>query len=86
MLIAKGRPVIARPLVRWREELLAAGLSELPVDGRLGIEAAALSNFHGDPADRLIVATALTAGCRLLTADRQVLAWPGSIDAIDARR
>ncbi|MGB5253987.1 MAG: PIN domain-containing protein, partial [Sedimenticolaceae bacterium] len=36
MLIAKGRVVIAQPLLRWREELLAAGLRELPLDGRLG--------------------------------------------------
>ena len=85
MLIAKGRVVIAKPLVRWREELLAAGLLELPVDGRLGIEAADLPDFHGDPADRIIVATALMLGCRLVTADRQILAWPGSIEAIDAR-
>ena len=85
MLIAKGRIVIAKPLLRWREELLAAGLRELPVDGRLGIEAAELANFHGDPADRFIVATALTLGCKLVTADRQILAWPGLIEAVDAR-
>ena len=85
MLIAKGRIVIAKPLARRREELLAAGLRELPVDGRLGIEAAALSDFRGDPADHLIVATALTLGCRLVTADRQILAWPGLIEAVDAR-
>ena len=85
MLIAKGRVVIAKPLIRWCEELLAAGLREIPVDGRLGIEAAELLDFHGDPADRIIVATALTLGCRLVTADRQILAWPGLIEVIDAR-
>ncbi|MGB5497215.1 MAG: type II toxin-antitoxin system VapC family toxin [Sedimenticolaceae bacterium] len=86
MLIAKGRVVIAQPLLRWREELLAAGLRELPLDGRLGIEAAELSNFHGDPADRFIVASASTLGCKLVTADRRILAWRGSIEAVDARR
>jgi len=85
MLIAKGRIVIAKPLLRWREELLAAGLRELPVDGRLGIEAAELSDFHGDPADRFIVATALKLGCKLVTADRQILAWSGLVEALDAR-
>ena len=85
MLIAKGRVHIAKPLLRWREELLAAGLRELPVDGRLGIEAAELSKFHGDPADRFIVASASTLGCTLVTADRQILAWPGSIQVVDAR-
>ena len=86
MLVAKGRLVIAKPVLRWREELLAAGLIELPVDGRLGIEAAERHEFHGDPADRLIVATALTAGCRLVTADRQILNSPGPVEMIDARR
>ena len=86
MLVAKERLVVGKPLLRWREELLAAGLCELPVDGRLGIEAADLSNFHGDPADRLVVATALKLGCSLVTADRQILAWPGPLETIDARR
>lgn len=86
MLVGKKRLVIAKPLLRWREELLAAGLRELPVDGRLGIEAANLADFHGDPADRLIVTTALTLGCSLVTADRQILAWPGPVQTVDARR
>ena len=85
MLVAKGRLEIAKPLMLWREELLAAGLLELPVDGRLGISAAELPDFHGDPADRLIVATALSAGCNLLTADREILGWQGGLEALDAR-
>ena len=85
MLVAKGRVEIAKPLLGWREELLEAGLIELPVDGRLGIEGARLPDFHGDPADRLIVATALTAGCNLLTADREILGWQGALEAVDAR-
>jgi PIN domain nuclease of toxin-antitoxin system len=86
MLIAKGRLGIAQPLPRWREDLLHAGLRELPVDGRLGIEAADLHDFHGDPADRLIVASALSAGGTLVTADRKILAWSGPLNATDARR
>ena len=86
MLVANDRLVIAKPLLRWRDELLAAGLRELPVDGRLGVEAADLSDFHGDPADRLIVATALQIGCKLVTADRQILGWSGPNQAIDARK
>jgi PIN domain nuclease of toxin-antitoxin system len=34
-----------------------------------------LQDFHGDPADRLIVATALVLGVPLITADRQITAW-----------
>lgn len=85
MLIAKGRLVIAKPLMRWREDLLHAGLLELPVDGRLGIESADLQDFHGDPADRFIVASALNAEGTLVTADRKILAWSGPLNTLDAR-
>ena len=43
-----------------------------------------LPNFHPDPADRIIVATALE-GHRLLTADELILGWSGSLDRLDAR-
>jgi len=36
-----------------------------------------------DPADRLIVATAL-GGHRLVTADRHLLDWPGALRRLDA--
>jgi PIN domain nuclease of toxin-antitoxin system len=85
MLVAKGRLVIAKPLLRWREDLLNAGLLELPVDGRLGIESADLPDFHGDPADRFIVASALNAEGTLVTADRKILAWSGPLNTLDAR-
>lgn len=86
MLVAKGRLAIAKPLTQWRGELIEAGLTELPVDGRVGIKAARLADFHGDPADRLLVATTMAAGCGLLTADRQILDWPGELQVLDARR
>jgi len=86
MLIAKGRLIIGKPLRRWRDDLLHAGLRELPVDGRLGIEAADLHDFHGDPADRFIAASALSAGGILVTADRKILAWSGPLKTVDARR
>lgn len=86
MLLAKGRLEMPRPLAIWREELLAAGLLELPVDGGLGIRAAELPDFHGDPADRLIVATALSGGWPLVTADQRILGWRESLRVVDARR
>lgn len=39
------------------------------------IRAAQLRSFHGDPADRMIVATALENGATLLTADSKILSW-----------
>ena len=66
-------------------ELLGQGLIEIPVDGDIGIRANALPDFHADPADRIVVATALT-GHRLVTADDRILEWSGSLDRLDARR
>jgi len=44
-----------------------------------------LDDFHGDPADRLIAATAIVKGATLLTRDRQILRWAslGNIRAIE---
>ena len=69
----------------WRvEQLLEDGLHEIPVDGEIGIRANSLVDFHADPADRIIVATAL-GGHRLITADQHILAWNGNLDRLDAR-
>jgi PIN domain nuclease of toxin-antitoxin system len=56
---------------------------EIPVDGEIGIRATGLADFHGDPADRLIVATAL-GGHQLVTADERILDWPGALGRLRA--
>ena len=58
---------------------------ELAVDGEIGVRAVALPDFHADPADRLIVATALR-GHLLITADERIRDWPGEVSRLDARR
>ena len=84
MLRAKGRISFSEEVGRWRLEQLGQGLIEIPVDGDIGIRANALADFHADPADRIIVATAL-GGHRLVTADERILSWGGSLDRLDAR-
>jgi PIN domain nuclease of toxin-antitoxin system len=42
-------------------------------------------NFHKDPADRLLVATAVHHGLTLVTADERILAYPHAT-TLDARR
>ena len=85
MLHEKGRMTLLRDIGSWRRELLGQGLIEIPVDGDIGIRANALPDFHADPADRIIVATAL-GGHRLVTADERILTWSGSLDRLDARQ
>ena len=85
MLHAKDRLSLLSDVGSWRASLLDEGLVEVPVDGEIGIRAAGLSGLEGDPADRLIVATAL-GGFRLVTADRKILDWPGPLSKLDATR
>ena len=84
MLSDKGRLDVVSDIFSWCSSLLEDGLIEIPVDGEIGIRANNLPNFHPDPADRIIVATALE-GHRLVTADEMILRWNGSLDRLDAR-
>ena len=71
---------------QWRERLLAEGLREIPVDSIIAVRAGELPDMHGDPADRIIVATAIDGGHRLITSDRTILEWGHELDRFDARR
>lgn len=78
---------IALPLAAdvWRSELLAAGVQEIPVDGRIAILSTELEGLHRDPADRFIVAAAIRHDALLITADAGILGWTGSLRRQDAR-
>ncbi len=85
MLVQKGRVELKLDLADWRRELLEYGLEEIPVTGSIGIQAAGLENFHGDPADRLITATALERRATLVTADERMLGWHSDFPRQDVR-
>lgn len=85
MLIEKGRLRFGQDLLSWRGEMLSAGLNEIPVDGSVAIQAAGLTEFHGDPADRIIVATSKLLGARLATADKNILDYR-SVKTINGRK
>ncbi len=83
--IRKGKFSLARPLANWRASILRLGVREVAIDGMIGISANELQNIHDDPADRLILATALALGASLATSDARLLAWKGPLVCIDAR-
>jgi PIN domain nuclease of toxin-antitoxin system len=85
MLQERGRISLAVPALVWRDDWLKAGLTELPLDGRVAIQAAELKPFHPDPADRFICATAQARGLALATADRAILDWTASLPRLNAR-
>ena len=84
MLRDRGRIRHPDDVALWRREQLGQGMVEIPVDGEIGVRAATMVDFHADPADRIIVATAL-GGHRLVTADERIRAWSGNLDRLDAR-
>jgi PIN domain nuclease of toxin-antitoxin system len=86
MLIAKNRLDIDYPAWEFRRRVLDAGVQEIAVTGDIGIAAVALTDLHADPADRIIVATALAHEATLVTADQRLLAWSGPLKTHDARR
>lgn len=65
-----------------RAGLLANDYAELPIAGRHCLGLAGLPMLHGDPFDRILIAQALAEGMLLLTADRQIAAYPGPIRAV----
>ena len=84
MLVEKQRLDIRIELDIWRLELLQTGLLEIPLQGSTALRAGQLQAFHGDPADRMIVATALENSATLITADRKILGWDGLHQKVDA--
>ena len=69
----------------FRVASLRAGIAEIPVDGKIAILSTQLTGMHSDPADRIIVATALERGATLMTADAQILALRVGPDRQDAQ-
>ncbi len=86
MLTAKGRISLSQPISRWMDSLLRQGLQEVAISGALGIIAAELKDFHGDPADRIIVATTIDHSACLVTADAQILGWSKKLKCLDAAK
>ena len=83
--IRKGKFGLDRPIVEWRAGILSRGVREVAIEGMLGIAANQLADFHDDPADRLIVATALRLAAPLVTSDARILGWKGPLVSVDAR-
>lgn len=90
MLVDKGKlPLGHRPL-DWMEAILdGVGFRIEPLSPIIAVDAGSLpGDIHGDPADRMIVATARHLSCPLLTTDHEIFAYAkaGHVQAIDARR
>ncbi len=86
MLVNRGRITVDPSVDQWRLRVLSLGVQEIPLTGDIAIAAVGLADLHGDPADRIIVATGVATGAALVTADDRILGWPGTLKRQDARR
>jgi len=76
MLVRRGRIALDRDVRDWVRHALAGGLEVVAPDAEVALAAALLDDaFPGDPADRLIYATAHRAGARLVSRDRRMAAF-----------
>lgn len=77
MLEVKGRIALSLDCHTWVQQALAApGLDLLTLEPDILIDSSRLPGaFHGDPADRIIVATARARGACLLTRDGKILEY-----------
>ena len=78
LLIAKGRLYLTLEVNDWvaKSERLPF-LQFLPVDNYVAVKSVNLPQpLHSDPADRIIIATAITIGAPVVTKDEKVLNYP----------
>ncbi len=77
-LVEYDRLVLPCTLEAWfAQALTLPGLSLVDMTVAIAIESTRLTGFHKDPADQIIVATAISLGIPLLTADHKILVYPG---------
>ncbi len=78
MLVAKGRLTLDRDVLVWvRQALALLGVVLVPLSPEIAVASAALgADFPGDPADRIVVATALRHHAPLVTRDRRLRSVP----------
>ncbi len=72
-LFRKGKVDFGMKFSGWLELALAENLQVLPLSARIAaVENALPRTFHGDPADRIIAATAIVHKLTLLTPDPEI--------------
>ena len=78
MLALKGRIELDRSALVWiQEALFADRVLLLDLTAHIAVLAAELEWEHKDPADRMIVATAIVHDAPVVTKDRSIRAFPG---------
>ncbi len=77
-LVERGRLELPEPLETWFEQAFSyPGIRIMELTPEVAIESTRLpGEFHRDPADQMIVATARVYDCPLVTADEKITTYP----------
>jgi PIN domain nuclease of toxin-antitoxin system len=88
LLVSKGRLTLEADVMEWiRDAMTIPGLALVPLAPEIAVASTRLPfEIHGDPADRILVATARHLGATLVSADAALLAFArqGHFVAMDA--
>lgn len=78
MLVAKGRLKLSMDVNDWITKTEALPfLHFIPVTNQIALKSVNLQgDIHSDPADRIIIATAMVHGGTLITRDEKILNYP----------
>jgi PIN domain nuclease of toxin-antitoxin system len=78
MLVAKGRIALSMDIGEWLSVVSQIEVVRfMPVDNEIAVKSVELpGEFHKDPADRIIVATARKLAAPLVTADDKIRGYP----------
>jgi PIN domain nuclease of toxin-antitoxin system len=76
MLESHGRVALPMNIRSWVEEALTKPVALVPLTPEIATESSNLpGNLHGDPADRIIAATARAWNATLLTKDQRLIGY-----------
>ena len=78
MLVNRGRLALSMDVSGWLAIVKQIeAVTFIPVDAEIAVQAVVLpGDFHKDPADRLIVATARNLAIPIVTADEKITFYP----------
>ena len=87
MLESKGRISLPTSCETWVDQALAApGIDLVPLSPEIALASSRLpGEFHGDPADRMLVATARVLDADLVTKDQKIVEYgkSGFVSVLD---
>ncbi len=77
MLEERKRIILTEPCLQWINEGLShSGVQVLPLSAEISVESCNLpGNPHGDPSDKIIIASARLTNSHLITKDNAIIAY-----------